>query len=241
VALRGIWGTGASNVYVVGGGDKKDGVVLHFDGSAWSTAHSDSSYSLHGIWGASASDLYAAGHGTKGGVIVRSSGSAWTVDVLAAISEDLVDIDGVSATEVYACGQGKVHEKLASGLWGEAADLGLMTEMMDVFVVNAKHTMAVGKDTSGNGVLVFTEDNVWKSSTLTGIALHGSWGTVKGALYYVGAQKTTGLVAQEVNQKFQTLKTVSGKALNAIWGAQNGELFAVGAGGTVLQYALKKK
>jgi hypothetical protein len=237
--LRGIWGTGASNIYVVGGGDKKDAVVLHYDGSSWGTEHTNSGYSLHGVWGASASDLYAAGASSSAGVIVRSSGSAWAEDKLAAISEELVSISGVSSTEVYACGVGKVHEKLSSGLWGYAADLGLMTTMLDIYTVNSKHTMAVGKDTTNNGVLVFTEDNIWKSSTLSGVALHASWGTAKGALFYVGLQGTNGVVLREVNSKFQTLYQAKSKALNGIWGASNGEVFAVGAGGIVVRYGPK--
>lgn len=59
--LTTVWGTSANDVYAGGAG----GVVLHFDGSAWSQLGQPlhdvwGQLELHALWGSSPDDLYAA-------------------------------------------------------------------------------------------------------------------------------------------------------------------------------------
>ena len=59
--LREIWGTSATDVFVVG-----DGVVLHYDGAVWSETRPTSSLLL-GVWGSAPTDVFVAG--TRGVIL----------------------------------------------------------------------------------------------------------------------------------------------------------------------------
>lgn len=64
--LIAVWGTSASDVYAVGGG-----VLLHFNGHAWTTqviGTSSAFASLLGVWGSSSADVFAVGTGIYHGV-----------------------------------------------------------------------------------------------------------------------------------------------------------------------------
>jgi hypothetical protein len=50
--LGAIWGSGASDVWAVGG----LGTILHWDGSAWTSVSSGTTNGLSGVWGSGASD-----------------------------------------------------------------------------------------------------------------------------------------------------------------------------------------
>jgi hypothetical protein len=54
--LMGVWGSGASDVWAVG----DSGTILHWNGSAWSSATSGTANTLTGVWG-SASNAWAVG------------------------------------------------------------------------------------------------------------------------------------------------------------------------------------
>lgn len=64
--LVGVWGTSATDVYAVGGG-----VLLHFNGHAWTAqviGTSSAFASLLGVWGSSSADVFAVGTGIYHGV-----------------------------------------------------------------------------------------------------------------------------------------------------------------------------
>jgi hypothetical protein len=55
--LRAIWGSSASDIWVVGLG----GVMIHFNGASWTSMTAVTTDDLTGIWGASATDIWAVG------------------------------------------------------------------------------------------------------------------------------------------------------------------------------------
>lgn len=58
--LEDIWGTSPTNVFAVG----DDGLILHFDGSAW-TGSSQTNQTLLAVWGSAPDDAYAVGLGGR--------------------------------------------------------------------------------------------------------------------------------------------------------------------------------
>ena len=59
-ALFGVWGSGADDVYLVGGG----GLVLHGTqrGAAWAQEPSGTDEDLLAVWGSGPGDVYAVGY-----------------------------------------------------------------------------------------------------------------------------------------------------------------------------------
>src|SRR5215471_8242835 len=70
-SLFAVWGSEASDVWMVG----EAGTILHWDGSAWTSASSGTTNILRGVWGSGESDVWAVG---DLGTIVHWDGSAWT-------------------------------------------------------------------------------------------------------------------------------------------------------------------
>lgn len=73
-----VWGTSASNVYVVG----QRGVVLHFDGSAWQEELVGASDDLVSLWGTGPDRVVAVG-GRSNGIVSVWDGSSWKTTSLA--------------------------------------------------------------------------------------------------------------------------------------------------------------
>jgi hypothetical protein len=52
-----LWGASHSDVFAVG----QFGVIVHYDGSAWSVMSAPTGSSLNAVWGASSTDVFAVG------------------------------------------------------------------------------------------------------------------------------------------------------------------------------------
>ncbi len=82
--LFGIWGTGASDLWAVGGDlDTGEGVVWHFDGQMWTVQDLSSVYPqglpvLNKVWGRGAGDVWAVGSAEDLGVILHYDGVSWS-------------------------------------------------------------------------------------------------------------------------------------------------------------------
>jgi hypothetical protein len=105
--LRAIFGTSATDVWVVG-----DGVVLHSDGSGTWTAAADgvpADVNLRAIGGRPGGPVWAVGNAWT---IVRRDTSAWVVEPTGLTVDDLAGdtlqaIYAPSAAEVFAGGAGQ--------------------------------------------------------------------------------------------------------------------------------------
>jgi hypothetical protein len=75
-----VWGTSASDVYVVG----QRGAVLHFDGSGWTEQLVGTSEDLISLWGTSDHQVIIVG-GRNNGQVVRWDGTEWTRKSLAPL------------------------------------------------------------------------------------------------------------------------------------------------------------
>ncbi len=100
VGLLGVWGSAANDVWAVGYG----GLILHWDGIAWSSVASGTPYALHGIWGSGASDVWAVGYG---GAIVHWNGTRWST-VASGTTDALEAVSGSGPDDVWAVGASQV-------------------------------------------------------------------------------------------------------------------------------------
>ncbi len=73
VGLVAVWVNSATDVFAAGseianGGTSVAGVIMHYDGTAWTETVINATAALYGVWGSSASDVYCVG---QSGVIVH--------------------------------------------------------------------------------------------------------------------------------------------------------------------------
>lgn len=103
--LYGVWGTSASDVWLVGGrsvGPTTQAVIAHYDGgrvSAVSTTGLPEKV-LFKVWGSPGADVWAVG---DGGTALRYAGSTWT-PVSTPTDARLIAVWGTSSSEVFAVG-----------------------------------------------------------------------------------------------------------------------------------------
>jgi len=100
-SLRGVWGSAANDVWVVG----TEGTILHFDGTRWSPAAGADAgageSSLNDVWGSAANDVYAVG---TGGTILHFDGSAWAAQN-SGTGTPLNGVWGAGQNDVWAVGE----------------------------------------------------------------------------------------------------------------------------------------
>ena len=112
-ALQSIWGTSASDVYVVGYDQSamttQKSVILHYDGISWSVKKTVSNCRFSKVTGSSASNIFAAGLGCA----YRSNGASWWGAGLpfpgwsATMDDGLESVEGLtvmSDTDIFAIG-----------------------------------------------------------------------------------------------------------------------------------------
>ena len=95
--LKAVWGTGPSNVYIVG----DPGVILHWDGSAWHDGPRLITAALHEIWGSGPDNVYAV---AARGFILRFDGTSWS-KVDSPVRLDLFGLWGSGPTDAWSVGR----------------------------------------------------------------------------------------------------------------------------------------
>ena len=104
-SFSGVWGTSAIDVYAVGFQTGVGGVILHYDGTAWSTMTTGTTPGVFGglfdVWGTSSSDIYAVG----GDGILHYDGAVWSPVMLGLPVVDsrtnFRSVWGTSPSDVY--------------------------------------------------------------------------------------------------------------------------------------------
>ena len=123
-----VWGSSSSDVFAAGDG----GIILHYDGSAWSPIKSGTTVELPTLWGTSGRDVFLVGFS---GTILHYDGSAWS-PMESGTYNNLIGVWGTSGSDVFAAGwsgtilhyDGKAWTPMKSGttvrLWGNWGSSG---------------------------------------------------------------------------------------------------------------------
>ena len=96
LSLRGVWVVASNDVWSV----SAQGLVLHYDGTSWSTSHR-ANHPLYAVWG-TATDVWAGGE--RGLLLHRSAGGKWT-RVETGHVQPIRAIYGTSAGDVWFTGR----------------------------------------------------------------------------------------------------------------------------------------
>lgn len=113
-AMRSIWGSSATDIWA--GGD--EGLLLHYDGTSWSSVPSGTTDPLVALWGTAPDDIWAVGEAGADQVAIRSyartilhyDGRAW-MPVWHGVTGPHVNtrISGTGPTDIWVDGSPPLH------------------------------------------------------------------------------------------------------------------------------------
>ncbi len=247
-----IWGQSASdltrkihavrafsenNVFAAGEG----GIILHYDGTAWSAMNSGTEKSLSALWGSSGTSVFAAG---ESGTILHYDGNAWQ-KTDSGTTSDLYDIWGYEnvsgeLSELFAVGdKGTVlHRK--DGKWkGMVSGAGIRLEGVWGFAdEKGIEVFAAGY----NGVILRYDGSQWRQmQTPVEKNLHDVWGyadetgvTVFAAGDRITEKKTNFLRHEGV--LWTLAETGQTETLHTIWGDSGSDIFVGDRKGGIRHY-----
>ena len=175
---------------------ENSGIILHYDGSAWSIMASGTARPLYNIWGRSSTDVFAVG---GKGTILHYDGSYWS-SMPSGTNHDILGIWGSSGSDVFAVGwtnsevilppyysilhyNGSFWEIMKSGIglchsvWGISGS--------DVFAAGGENLRYDGSTWSSIGDGIFL--GVWAYS-VNDVFFVGDYGKIK---HYGGSPTTT--------------------------------------------------
>jgi hypothetical protein len=226
-------------------------IVLHYDGTAWSTALEDingARVSLSSIWGASSSAVFAVGGSCGNPLVLRYDGTGWgpaPPSCSGNFFSNFTSVWGNSASDVFAADRNGIPPKLGGSIdhydgqsWTfmsfsfSPCPLGILCPAwLGVWSSTSADAFAVG----GAGLIAHYDGTSWNQQTSgTTQTLNAVWGVgATGAVFAVGDGGTI-LYYDRSAWRAQTSGTT--QPLYAVWGTSANDVFAVGAAGTVLHY-----
>ncbi|HEY2030225.1 MAG TPA: hypothetical protein VGH20_13555 [Myxococcales bacterium] len=133
-SLRAVWGSSTSDVWTAG----DDGVLLHFDGTAWSRSPAVTTQSLRALFGTGPSDVWATG---DGGTLLHWNGSGWSASE-PGTQANLLAVWATAGYAVAVGAGGTIVENTGSG-W-VAASSGTTTDLAAVWGRSSGEVYAAG-------------------------------------------------------------------------------------------------
>lgn len=178
-----IWGTSASDVFVVGGRHSSDwssgrGVIFHFDGTEWSSAVEGTYGCLGDVWGSSTSDVFAIG---DNGTILHYDGASWNL-MDSGTCACLRSVWGTSPSDVFAAGDGGIILHYDGNEWA-AMESGTSAALYGIWGSTPSDVLAVGS----GGTALYYDGHEWSGmATGTTSCLNAIWGSAGSYVYAVG-------------------------------------------------------
>jgi hypothetical protein len=225
-----VWGTSSHDVFAVG-----DTIILHYNGSAWTTMTTGTNYSLRSAWGSSSSDVFVVGYGDYSGnggygaIILHYNGSAWTT-MTSGTTNPLYGVWGSSATKVFAVGDGGTILRFDGAGWSSMSS-GTANRLSGVWGASATNVFAVGN----NGTILRYDGSSWNPMTSgTTEWLRGVWGSSSTDVFAVSGR---GILHYD-GSSWTSMYSGTTSTLHGVWGSSPTDVFAVGGfQGTILHYS----
>jgi hypothetical protein len=183
LSLNYVWGTSASDVYIVGA----SGTLFHSTnaGASWDAPSAGTTNDLLCGWSSSPTNAYAVG---TMGTVTHFTGSTWAVETQIT-GADLFGVWGTSASDVYAvASSGILLHSTGGGGWTMQTLAGVTDNLRAMTGHSSIDMTIVGE----NGVLLrSTGGGVWTPETgASGSTLTAVWESPNGELYAVGVGGT---------------------------------------------------
>jgi len=221
-----VWGTSSSDVFAVG----TEGVIVHYDGVAWSNMDSGVNYNLLDLWGYSPHDVFAVG---EKGTIIHYDGKGWN-NMESGTEEILIDVGGSSSKDTFAISiKGTIF--LYDGINWRTAEFNLGYDILmcddawgssssDIFITNL-YLRDIGD--------IFHFDGIgWTMMNTGNPRMKGCiWGSSPTEIYVGGND-----IVYYNGTHWITLFSDTGSWFWDIWASSPSDIFAVGVEGTIMHY-----
>lgn len=266
VTLYDIWGNSGNDIFAVGtsplGERGYDGIILHYDGGAWTAmpgpglgaADGSTQISFYSVWGSSGTDVFAVGqsYGDRGrGLIARYAGGGWAaMPVPSADDRVFRDVFGTSSQDVYVVGyiapfvdlRRAASFRSRRGLFSTGTILRYDgSQWSEVLSAETTSFSAVWASAPNDVFAVGSSNDVAAIYHFDGSAWSRMSVPQSGPLLAVAGSSASDVYAVGVGtilhyDGLQWREVYSGaERLAGVWTAPEGEAFAVGSGGTVLR------
>ncbi len=224
--LLGVWGTGPSDVWIVG--ETYDGTasIYHYDGSMWTEeVDPGTSFGLTAIWGTGAGDVFAVG---ANGSVVHHDGAGWT-PMLTDTTDYLTGVWGSGSTDVYATMRTATSRALYHYDGTSWSRLGTadLPQLNGIWGRGLGDALVVGS----GGAIIQLDGSRWtplrSGTTEYLLAVAGS----PTDLYAVGGQFSGtphGTVFHYDGKTWSNVSQLNGPPLMGVWRAGPDEVYAVG-------------
>ncbi|WP_207689828.1 hypothetical protein [Desulfonema limicola] len=210
-----IWGSAADNVFAV----DISGLILHYDGTAWTETDSGTGNDLNAVWGSSENDVFAAGNN---GIILHYDGTAWT-ETDSGTDIDLYAVWGSSGNNVFAAGENGIILHYDGTAWTET-DSGTGKILYAVWGSSADNIFAVGY----GGIILHYDGTAWtKMDSGVGNWLNSVWGSSADNVFAVGVDV---ILHYDGTAWTETDSGMYDYWLESVWGSSADNVFAVGNG-----------
>lgn len=230
-----VWGAEGER-YAVGGRRQEEGVIMHFDGSAWNEITSSIDFPLlNWVYGFSADDVFMVGNDGRSfhydgealsEIETPTEARLWGVwgatrDDLYAVGGNgrtddvpvLLHYDGVAWSEVAYPELERANVRAFFKVWGSSAN--------DVIVVGQR------------GVILRYDGSTWQEfGAGTGEDLISVWGTGPDRVVAVGS-RTNGVIATWDGTEWRSGSLSPMPGLNGVWTGDGNTVHVVGVFGTV--------
>jgi hypothetical protein len=134
--LPSIWGSDANNIWAV----SDNGVVIKWDGIAWTPQSTPTTKNLLAVWGLDAKNVWAVG---LSGTILKWDGTTWTAQASGSTAS-LSGIWGTSANNIWVVGDGGTILKWDGATWTTQAS-GTLSYLRGIFGIGTSSVWAVGQ------------------------------------------------------------------------------------------------
>lgn len=162
----GIYGTSATDIYVVGGSpaqmrENSPGVMLHFDGTAWTQVTLPVNKMLNAVWVSGTTGVAVGVNGT----ILRLANGTWT-SVTSPTTKELFAVGGTSATAVWIGGypdtaQDGLYKYDGTSVTPQAAPGSLLWTISAIHGVATGEVFIAGNNAGGDGVAARLDGANW--------------------------------------------------------------------------------
>ncbi len=226
--LRSVWGSSDHDVWVVG----DSGVILHFDGRAWSVVKPATLENLTGVRGLGPDQIWAC---SDKGTIIHWDGKTWT-PVAHADKMTLLSIWASSPTDVWAGGMdsdgdsGYIYrfngEKwVGQGIPGSAS-------VWDVYGSGPTDVWMVGSAPSGGGLVLHGDGKKFDAVGYDGAGARSVWSPHPGETWVAPYD---GTIQHWNGTAWSHISAVPGAgSLLRVAGSAPDDVWAVGLNGTTL-------